>query len=87
MAHLKLVDAALLPEQNPDLISGGVTIDDATFTALLSLVSGVSAMSRFNCRALVDTGSPQKFIHKGALDQMVPINKGRRCGNREEFHE
>ena len=87
LAHPKLVDAALLPEKDPNLITGVVTIDDATFTALLSLVSGVSAMSRFNCRALVDTRSPQKCIHKGALDPMVPINKGRRRGNREEFQK
>ena len=46
-------------------------MDDATFTTLLSLHSGVSTTSRFNCRALLDTGSPQSFIHQGAFDQMV----------------
>ena len=46
-------------------------MDDATFTTLLSLHSGVSTTSRFNCRALLDTGSPQSFIHRGAFDQMV----------------
>ena len=46
-------------------------MDDATFTTLLSLHSGVSATSRFKCRALLDTGSPQLFIHQGAFDQMV----------------
>ena len=58
LAHTKRVDALLKPEQDHDLISGVVTIDAATFTALLSLASGVSEMSRFNCRALLDTGSP-----------------------------
>ena len=37
----------------------------------LSLHSGVSTTSRFNCRVLLDTGSPQSFIHQGAFDQMV----------------
>ena len=46
-------------------------MDDATFTTLLSLHSGDSTTSRFNCRALLDTGSPQSFIHRGAFDQMV----------------
>ena len=65
------IDAPLIPEQGPDLISGVVTMDDATFTTLVSLHSGVSTTSRFNCRALSDTGSPQSFIHEGAFDQMV----------------
>ena len=65
------IDAPLIPKQGPDLIGGVVTMDDATFTTLLSLHSGVSATSRFNCRALLDTGSPQSFIHQGAFDQMV----------------
>ena len=65
------IDAPLIPEQGPDLISGVVTMDDATFTTLLSLHSEVSTTSRFNCRALLDTGSPQSFIHRGAVDQMV----------------
>ena len=65
------IDAPLIPEQGPDLISGVVTINDATFTPLVSLHSGVSTTSRFNCRALLDTGSPQSFIHEGAFDQMV----------------
>ena len=46
-------------------------MDDATFTTLLSLHRRVSTTSRFNCRALLDTGSPQSFIHQGAFDQMV----------------
>ena len=46
-------------------------MDDATFTTLLSLHSGVSTTFRFTCRALLDTKSPQSFIHQGASDQMV----------------
>ena len=46
-------------------------MDDATFTTLLSLYSGVSATSRFNCGALLNTGSPQSFIHQGAFHQRI----------------
>ena len=73
LAQEQRIDAPLTPEQGPDLIGGVVTMDDATFTTLLSLHSGVSATSRFNCRALLDTGSPQSFIHQGAFDQMVAL--------------
>ena len=71
LAQEQRIDVPLIPEQGPDLISGVVTIDDDTFTTLLSLHSGVSTTSRFYCRALLDTGSPQLFIHQGAFDQMV----------------
>ena len=71
MAQGPRVDAPLIPEQGPDLISGVVTMDDTMFTTLLSLHSGVFTTSRLNCRALLDTGSPQSFIHKRAFDQMV----------------
>ena len=73
LAQEQRFDAPLIPEQGPDLIGGVVTMDDATFTTLLSLHSGVSATTRFNCRALLDTGSPQSFIHQGAFDQMVAL--------------
>ena len=63
LAQDQRIDAPLIPEPGPDLIGGVVTMDDATFTTLLSLHSGVSTTSRFNCRALLDTGSPQSFIH------------------------
>ena len=71
LAQEPRIDAPLIPEQGPDLISGVVTMDDATFTTLLSLYSAVSTTSPFTCRALLDTGSPQSFIHQGAFDQMV----------------
>ena len=73
LAQEQRADAPLLPEQGPDLLGGIVTMDDATFTTLLTLHSGVSATSRFDCRALLDTGSPQSFIHQGAFDQMVAM--------------
>ena len=71
LTYASHTDNALIPEQGPDLISGVVTIDDVTFTTLPSLTSGASTTSPFRCRALLDTGSPQSFIHQGAFDQMV----------------
>ena len=73
LAQEQRLDAPPIPEQGPDLIGGIVTMDDATFTTLLSLHTRVSATSRFNCRALLDTGSPQSFIHQGAFDQMIAL--------------
>ena len=73
LAQEQRADAPLLPEQGADMIGGIVTMDDATFTTLLTLHSGVSATSRFDCRALLDTGSPQSFIHQGAFDQIVAM--------------
>ena len=60
-----------ISDQGPDLISGVVTMDDVTFTTLPSLTSGASATSQLRCRALLDTGSPQSFIHQGAFEQMI----------------
>ena len=71
LAYAQRATPPLLPEQGPDPVSGVVTMDDATFSTLLSLSSGAFATSLFNCRALPDTGSPQSFIHQGAFDQMV----------------
>ena len=71
LAQEQRIGAPLIPELGPDLISGVVTMDGATFTTLLSLHSGVSTTSRFKYRALLDTGSPQSFIHQRAFDQMV----------------
>ena len=71
LAFAPCVTAPLMPEQGPDLVSGVVNMDDTTFTTLLSLSSGASAISRFNCCALLDTEFPQAFIHQGPFDQMV----------------
>ena len=73
LAQEQRFDAPLIPEQGSDLIGGVVTKDDATFTTLVSLHRGVSVTSRFNCRALLDTGSPQSFIHQETFDQMVAL--------------
>ena len=68
-AQERRIDAPLIPEQGPDdLIGAVVTMDDATFPTLLSFHSGVSTTPRFNCRAQLDTGSPQSFIHQEAFD-------------------
>ena len=71
LTNTSRTDKPLLSEQGPGLISGVVTMDDATFTTLTSLTSGAWATSQFPCHALLDTGSPQSFIHQGAFDQMV----------------
>ena len=73
LAQDQRTDAPPLPEQGPDRLGGIITMDDATFTTLLTLHSGVSATSRFDCRALLDTESPQSFIHQGTFDQMVAM--------------
>ena len=55
LAHEQRDDAPLMPEQSPDMIDGIVTMDDATFTTLLTLHSGVFATSRFDCRVILDS--------------------------------
>ena len=55
LAHKQRDDAPFMPEQGPDLIGCIVTMDDATFTTLLILHSGVSATCRFNCRAILNS--------------------------------
>ena len=55
LAQEQRADAPLMPEQGPDLIGGIVTIDDATFTTLLTFHSGVFATSRLACRAILDS--------------------------------
>ena len=57
-------DEPFISEQGPDLISGVVTLNDVELATLPSLTSGgASATSQFHCRALLDTKSPQSFIH------------------------
>ena len=64
-------DKPFISEQDPDLTSGVVTMDDVTLTTLPSLTSDASATYQFRCRTLLDTGSPQSFIHQGAFEQML----------------
>ena len=70
LTHVTRGDQPLMPEQGPDLIGDVVAMDDATFTTLPSLTSGASPTSQFRCRALLDTGSSQSFIHQGAFKQI-----------------
>ena len=58
MAHTRHADEPLKPKQGASLAGGIVTMDDVTFTTLLSLKSGISATSRVHCRVLLDTESP-----------------------------
>ena len=69
-SHTNRVGAPFLPGQGLDLISGAVIVDDATFTTFLSLTRGASAMSWFDFRALLDTGSSQSFVHKRASTEL-----------------
>ena len=55
LAQEQRADAPFMTEQGPDLIGGIVTMDDATFTTLLTLHSGVFATSRSDCRAILDS--------------------------------
>lgn len=64
MGHDQHVDAPVIPKQKQDPISDFVTLDDATSITLHHLW-------RFNCRALLDTCSPQSINHQGAFDQVV----------------
>ena len=43
LTYASHTDKALIPEQDPDMINGVVTIDAVTFTTLPSLTSGASA--------------------------------------------
>ena len=72
LTNTTCTDKPFISEQGPDLISGVVTMDDATFTTLPLLTSGAFVTSHFSCRALLDTGSPQSFIHQeGAFEPMA----------------
>ena len=73
------IDAPLIPEQGLNLIRRVVTMDDATFTTLLSLHSGVSTTSRFNCpflpssiKALLTKWSPRAPLTRLASDPPRP---------------
>ena len=68
LAHEQRDDAPLTPEQGPDMIGGIVTMDDATFTTLLTLHSGVFATSRFDCRAILDS-----YLAAGLIQHSVTV--------------
>ena len=71
LANTTPTDKSFISEHGPNSISGVVTMDDATFTTLPSLTSGALATSQFPCHALLDTRSPQSYIHQDAFEQMV----------------
>lgn len=56
LAQALRIDAPLVPEQGPGLIGVVVTMDDTTFTTLMSLLTATAVTSEFNCRALLDSG-------------------------------
>lgn len=57
LAHDQRVNATLVSEQGPDLISV-IMMDDPNLMTLLSLIVGVSATSWSNGRSLIDSGLP-----------------------------
>lgn len=67
MAYAPRVSMPLVPKQSPELVSGVVTMYDATKTTLLSLAGGASAISQLNLRAFLDTESPQPSIHQARI--------------------
>ena len=56
-SELSKDDRPCIPEHGPDLVSGRVTVHDATFTARVRVHSGITARKVFGCLALLDTGS------------------------------
>ena len=68
LVHEQRDYAPLMPEQGPDIIGGIVTIDDAMFTTLLTLHSGVFATSRFDCRAILDS-----YLVAGLIQHSVTV--------------
>ena len=73
LAHEQRDDAPLMPEQGPDLIGGIVTMDDTTFTTLLTLHSGVFATSRFDCRAILDSYLAAGLVQHSTSPQSSPL--------------
>lgn len=71
LAYALRVDSHPVPEHDADFIGGVVTVGDAKLATLLSLSRRVFKTSRFKCRALLETGPPQSYIHKGAFDQIT----------------
>ena len=64
-------DTPSLPEHGPGLVGGTITLDDASFTTKKTVHSGTTASTVFGCVALLDTGSPQTFIRRDILEQML----------------
>ena len=60
-----------LPEFGPDLTSGVVSIDDASFTTRVGLHSGSCAIRQLMALAPPDSGSPQTFISASCWQEML----------------
>ena len=70
LAQEQRADAPFMPEQGPDLIGGIVTMDDATFTTLLTLHSGGS-------RLLASTAAPSWTPTSPLASSSTPRHRSR----------
>ena len=62
-----------LAEHDLCLFGGIMMPDDASFTTKITVHSGATALARFCCVALLDTGSPQTFIRRDMLDSIFLV--------------
>ena len=60
-----------LAEHDLCLFGGIMMPDDASFTTKITVHSGATALARFCCVALLDTGSARTFIRRDILDSML----------------
>ena len=85
LAQEQRIDAPLIPEQGPDMIGGVVTMEDATFTTLLSLVEpprrlGLTAapywtqgrLNRSSIKEPLIKWSPRALLTRPASDPRRP---------------
>ena len=66
-----LADTPSISEHGPGPLGGAITLDDASFTTKTAAHSGTTASTAFGCEALLDAGSPQTFIRRDVLEQML----------------
>ena len=62
-----------LPEHGPCLVGGITTLHDASFTTKIAVHSGAHALAPYGYVVLLDTGSPQTFIRRDVLDNMLSV--------------
>ena len=53
-----VVPSLALPEHDPCLVDGIITLDDASFTTKIAVHKGENAIAPYGCVALLETGSP-----------------------------
>lgn len=63
-----------LLEHGSRLVGGIITLDDASFTAIVGIHSGAGDIAPFGCIALLDTGSSQTFISRDVSDRMLSVD-------------